>query len=160
MILGVDPGLGGGLAIIGNEGIMTETMPVTAGEIDLARLARWLKAHSHDISMAFVEKVHSMPKQGVSSTFKFGDVYGTIKGMLTAFGIPFELVTPQSWTKELHAGVSKGLPAKERSRLVASRLFPDLDLRESSRCRVPHDGMIDALLIAEYGIRKMGKGIQ
>lgn len=153
-ILAVDPGLSGGLAIrTGALGVITEAMPVCAGEIDLAGLTRWLRAHADSIDMAYVEKVHSMPAQGVSSSFKFGDGFGSVKGILTVLGIPFELVTPQKWMKVMHAGVSPELGSKERSQLACSRIFPGLDLRESPRCRKPHEGMVEALLLAEFGMR-------
>ena len=48
-----------------------------------------------------IEKVNAMPKQGVSSTFKFGTSFGFCQGMLVAAGIRFEFATPQKWQKSL-----------------------------------------------------------
>ena len=48
-------------------------------------------------AVAFLEVVHSMPKQGVVSTFKFGQSYGNLEAFLTAAEIPFERVTPSVW---------------------------------------------------------------
>jgi crossover junction endodeoxyribonuclease RuvC len=154
-ILAVDPGLRGGLAIrTGATGVIYEPMPVCGGEIDLAELTRWVRANRDSIETALVEKVSAMPKQGVSSTFKFGDGYGSVKGVLSALGIPFELITPQRWMKVMHAGVSPDLGSKARSQLAFSRIFPGLDLRASPRCRKPHEGMVEAVLLAEYGMRQ------
>jgi len=163
MILGIDPGLTGGLAIRTKEGLLIEPMPVCGDELDLATLTRWLKETRGCFEMAYLEQVSAMPKQGVASMFKFGDTFGSIKGILTALGIPFELVNPRSWTKEMHAGVpilTKQTPEgpkkdiKEMSKLAATRLFPHTDFRESDRCRTPHKGMVDASLIAEWGYRR------
>lgn len=163
MILGIDPGLSGGLCIRSKEGLVCEPMPVCGDEIDLATLTRWLKDTMACIEIAYLESVSAMPKQGVASMFKFGDTFGSIKGVLTALGIPFELVTSRKWTKDLHAGIpelTKHTPeglkkdVKAMSKLAASRLFPDFDFRENDRCRIPHGGMVDAALIAEYGFRK------
>ena len=50
---------------------------------------------------AMIEQVHSMPKQGVASSFKFGRHYGFLLGVLTALGIPYQTVTPQKWQKAM-----------------------------------------------------------
>lgn len=159
VVLGIDPGLTGGLAIRAKDALLYEPMPVAGGEIDLAGLTRWLKAHRESIAIAYIEKVAAMPKQGVASTFKFGDGFGSVKGVLTALGIPYELVTPQRWMKVMHAGVKPDLTAKQRSQLAASRVFPTANFLATEKSKKPHEGMVDAALIAEYGRRVLG-GLQ
>ena len=67
-----------------------------------------------------VENVHSMPKQGVSSSFKFGMGVGIIHGVAGALRLPMTLVTPNQW-KAFH-----GLRAdKELSRALAIRKWPE-----------------------------------
>jgi len=44
--------------------------------------------------------------------------------------------------------------SKELSPVICSNLFPEVDLRRNTRSRVPHSGICDALLLAEYGLRK------
>lgn len=155
MILGCDPGLQGGLAILSDDGVITEPMPTVKAKkgelLNLAELTRWLKEQL-PIDRAYLEMVSARPGQGVSSTFKFGRGYGAIEGILTALGIPYQLVTPQAWTKVMHQGIEAADP-KAKSLIAVSRLFPGFDLRASDRSRVPHDGMVDALLIAEFGRR-------
>ena len=90
---------------------------------------------------AYLEKVHAMPKQGVSSTFKFGLNYGFLIGCLTALRIPFEFVTPNTWQKALSCQ-SKG--DKNVTKAKAQQLFPHLKIIHT---------IADALLIAEYGRR-------
>ena len=51
----------------------------------------------------------------------------------------------------MHKGIASKMKAKEKSKLAYRRLFPALDLKKTDGCKVPHDGFIDALLIAEYG---------
>ena len=92
-----------------------------------------------------------MPKQGVASSFTFGDGYGQLKMGLTAVGIPFELVTPQAWQKGLAIPPRKKSETrtkwKHRLREVAHRLYPnaeaDINLKTA-----------DAILIATYCYRK------
>jgi crossover junction endodeoxyribonuclease RuvC len=153
MILGIDPGLTGGLAIRGRDVTVIEPMPAMDGEITLVELTSWLRENKHQVEMAYLEKAQAMPKQGVSSTFNYGKGFGAVMGVLSALGIPFELVTPQRWTRVMHLGIESDLGPKAKSRIAVARLFPQFDLRESPRCKKPHEGMVDALLLAEFGYR-------
>ena len=85
-----------------------------------------------------------MPKQGVASTFKFGQSFGFLQGILIAAEIPFELVTPQKWQRYLGCR-TKG--DKNITKARAQELFPDIKCTHA---------VSDALLIAEYGRRVRG----
>ena len=125
-------------------------MPTADKFIDLRVLD--IKLKRYDIDCAFLEKVHAMPGQGVSSMFKFGRVFGAIEALLVSNCIPYELIPPQRWTREIHKGLDHLCEdSKEKSRLAASMLFPNHDFRKSERAKNPHMGMVDAALIAEYG---------
>lgn len=100
--------------------------------------------------MACVEKVASMPKQGVKSTFEFGKSAGYIEGVLSACGISYQLVPPRVWKKEFSLGSNK-----HESIVVCKRLFPAVNLRPSPVCRKDSDGMAEALLMAEYARRRL-----
>jgi len=67
-----------------------------------------------------IENVHAMPKQGVSSTFKFGMGCGIIHGVAGALRLPLTLVTPNQW-KTFHGLVAD----KEKSRALAIRKWPE-----------------------------------
>lgn len=97
-----------------------------------------------------LERVGAMPKQGVNSMFHFGENYGFIQGLLTAYSIPYELVTPQKWKKEFQITGDKNSSID-----VCKRLFPYVNLRKTERCKKDHDGMAEALLMAEYAKRKL-----
>jgi crossover junction endodeoxyribonuclease RuvC len=152
-VLGIDPGLSGALAIVHDGGVTFEPMPTIEGHLDLAALKSWISFHSDSFDFAYLEQVHSMPKQGVASSFKFGRVYGAVEGMLAALGIPYELVTPQRWQKMIYAGLEGKLEGKARSYMAASRLFPNVDFRATERSKKPHEGSVEASLIAYYGRR-------
>lgn len=97
-----------------------------------------------------LERVGAMPGQGVTSMFKFGENFGFIQGLLTAYGIPYELVTPQKWKKEFQVTGDKN-----SSIAVCKRLFQGVSLRRTDRCKTDHDGMAEALLMAEYARRRL-----
>jgi hypothetical protein len=104
---------------------------------------------SSDVVVAALEEVHSMPKQGVVSTFNFGRNYGWYQGVLDGYGVPYRLVRPQVWQSKL--GVKKTSDKKERKELIyetARRLFPDAQLTGSRGAIL--DGRSDALMIAYW----------
>lgn len=141
--IGIDPGKNGGIAWIKDNGkAKAERLNIET----LANRLRIITGNGSIPSKCYVEKVHAMPKQGVSSTFTFGVGYGFILGTLTAVGVKYELVTPEKWKK--HMGVTAD---KRTSVKRCQKLFPEVDLKASARCRKDHDGMAEALLIAEYG---------
>ena len=140
IFVGIDPGLTGGIAIINEQQI--EVYPYTPEK--LINICKNF-VNSNSSVLVAVEKVHAMPKQGVSSTFNFGMGFGRILGILEALNISYELVTPQSWKR--YIGVTHN---KQTSIKKAQFLYPDVSLLPTPRCRVPNDGMAEALLIAHY----------
>jgi crossover junction endodeoxyribonuclease RuvC len=152
--VGIDPGLHGGVAALDPAGTVVGLwpMPVAGGEVhaaglaDLLRSLRCLDSHQ-DIGRVCLEKVSAMPKQGVSSTFRFGTGWGMVRGVCAALAIPVALVPSTLWKKR----VLLGLPHDKAGavQFCASR-WPTADLVLPG-CRVPHDGIADALCLAAYG---------
>lgn len=148
--VGIDPGQLGGLASIALDGIALEKMPPTDRDV-----WDWISflGGREDVT-AIIEKVHSFPGQGVSSTFKFGMGFGALKMALTAAMIPFEEVDPRRWQKALGIPPRKKTEDKKQFKLglkaFAQKLFPNVEGITLETC--------DALLIAEFARRhKEGK---
>ena len=145
--IGIDPGKNGGIACINTFGNKIEQVGVKCYS-DENLLGILYDAEKYIQKVCYLEHVHAMPKQGVSSTFNFGMNFGFIQGVLKAYGIPYELVTPQKWKKEFSCTSDKNTSIE-----VCKRLFPNVNLKATDRCKKDHDGMAEALLIAEYGRR-------
>lgn len=133
-IIGIDPGLSGGIAIIAHDGVMAWKMPET--EKDLFDALKDMAGGTEKV-FAILENVHAMPKQGVASTWKFGQNYGALRMALIALGIPFETVAPGVWQRRMGC-LSKG--DKNITKRKAQELFPGLKITHA---------IADALLIAE-----------
>lgn len=163
---GIDPGKDGCLAILGYR---DTPILVPFNETEYANQLRRLDPHTvcslsvgemelneylgirppePFTTFCVVEHVNAMPGQGVTSCFSFGQNFGFILGLLTAFHIPYELVRPQKWKKEFSCTSDKNTSIE-----VAQRLFPGVDLRRTPKCTKPHDGVCEALLMAEYAKR-------
>ncbi len=156
-VVGIDPGLTGAVAHLSDSGevlalIDTPTAKVGTKTVylagEMARLIRRLTADD-DALAAILEDVHPMPKQGVVSTGSIMRCMGLWEGILAAYAIPYELVSPQRWKKVMMNGMGKD---KDASRIKALQLFPGV----SSRLERKKDhGRAEALLIAEYR-RRLG----
>lgn len=160
IILGIDPGLTGGLVWYENGTILhkkimpTYTILKGTGKkkkeksvLDMYALHYLLMTTPYDT--AVLESVHSMTKQGVAGVFTFGQTFGAIEMALVAVGKPYEKVTPQKWVKLMHKDETDENP-KIRSRNVVAKLFPNEDLKETPRCKFPHSGIVDALMMAVW----------
>ena len=146
--IGIDPGKNGGIALLSNTSDFIDNFVYSEDAI----LEVLKQASKYVDKICYLEHVHAMPKQGVSSTFNFGMNFGFIQGVLKAYCIPYELVTPQKWKKEFSCTSDKNTSIE-----VCKRLFPSVNLKATDRCKKDHDGMAEALLIAEYGRRHYGR---
>lgn len=138
--IGIDPGKSGYIAAINEDGSV-ETEPFSE-----SGYAGFISRHGN--AFAVVERVHSSPQMGVSSSFSFGQNFGIIQGLLIANAVPYELVLPQKWKKFFGATADKNTSIS-----IAQRLFPTVDLRATPRCKKAHDGKAEAILMALYAKR-------
>jgi crossover junction endodeoxyribonuclease RuvC len=152
-IVAIDPGLQGGIAVLSDEEvILLSDLPVhRVGVAGKKTLRAELDLHGLHILVAkhmpyghcFLEKVGPMPKQGVTSTFRFGTSFGAIQGIVTALGIPMTLVRPQTWQGFHHCG-----PSPDAARQRATQLYPSV---APLLARKMDANRADAVLIAHYG---------
>ena len=153
MILGIDPGFDGALALLDHNGAcfgIADT-PTTflrrkpqRREYNLPEI-RQLLYYYQDLYKplrAALESTHAMPKQGVRSMFQMGLGLGMWMGMLAGLAIPYELIPPQRWKKVMLDGMPKG---KLTALVKARQLWPSAELGLKK-----HVGRADALLLAEY----------
>jgi crossover junction endodeoxyribonuclease RuvC len=150
--IGIDPGLSGGVAIISDkiEVFDTPTTKIKSGKknknvhVESKMVDILLPYKGLDVQVV-MEKVHSMPGQGVAAMFSMGEGYGLWKGILSALRLPYTLVTPQAWKKAMMSGMGK---EKAASCYRCQQLFPEVEVF-TPRGRAL-DGRGDALLMAEY----------
>ena len=159
MFAGIDPGKDGAFAILDPDGQIVEvwTMPTIGKEYDKQEMIK--RFNQYEITHAVLENVHAPQLGGRTSCFEFGRGKGLLEMLLFAQKIPFTQVTAQTWQKTMWQGVSKqykisragkSVDTKNTSLLACKRLFPFADLRRSEAARVAHDGIVDAVLMAEY----------
>jgi crossover junction endodeoxyribonuclease RuvC len=153
MILGVDPGLYGAIALYwpGQDVLYVHDVPTHSltvngkvrHRLDKAGLAVIVRTAALAAKLAVIEDVHSMPAQGVASSFSFGAVTGAIQQCVVDNEIAFRLVAPAVWKRRF------GLTAdKDAARARASELMPK---HAHWWARKKDDGRAEAALLAYYG---------
>jgi crossover junction endodeoxyribonuclease RuvC len=151
-IIGVDPGLSGGIAILDNTNVIELfNMPVMPDgkknkrQLNSALLVKLIKDHIKNLedTVMVVEQVNAMPGQGVTSMFNFGQTFGAIKGICAALGLPIFFVRPAKWKKHFELINS----SKDSSRTKAIEMYPSISEQLSKKKDVNKS---DAILIARY----------
>ena len=180
---GIDPGMTGAMAAVDENGrhLCHNVIPVLGGKLDARKLINWLYAapgftgQTKDDLFVTIEDVHAVFNSSAKSTFNFGFVCGGIQAVVQTLLIPYALVQPKIWQKSMWQGVpelrkpsttsvnTKGksvtrkgsIRTKEMSLVAISRLYPEVSVLKTPNCTIPHDGIVDAILIAEYGRRSL-----
>jgi hypothetical protein len=169
-IIGIDPGLAGGLGVLdladGNLfGVRLARTPVvtlrrgrtTRIEYDLqamrhllGELVRGVPHGGHGVEVV-LEEQQAMPAtlrgraQGGRSTFRTGLGYGLWLGLVAAAGVPYQTVRPAAW-KRHHALLGAD---KRASRLRCAERFPAL-----GAIAAKDEGPAEALLLAAFAAQR------
>ena len=138
LFIGIDPGKSGG--VCATTGTMTTTTKCPTTVADMVKLLSTV-AEMGTRPMAIIEAVHSMPRQGVVSTFTFGTNYGQWLGILASLKIPYMQVTPHSWMKTFGAMPKDKPKRKHHLKHLAQQRYPNLHITLATA---------DAVLIAHY----------
>ena len=151
-IIGIDPGLSGGIAILDDSKIFDIfDMPIMSegkknkNQLNSAQLVNIIKRHilPNKETFVIVEQVSAMPGQGVTSMFNFGQTFGSIKGICAALGLPIFYVRPAKWKKHFELINS----SKDASRTKVIEMYPSISSRLTKKKDVTK---ADAILIARY----------
>lgn len=176
-IIGIDPGKDGGISVIDNYGFIKElhTIPkISDANVDYLRLIDIFKSLSGGLTYCFLEDVHSLVCSSKKSNFSFGGIVEVKKVLAMEHLQNVTIVPPKKWQAEMFKGVKpimKVVRAKDKETneinvkvakdtkkmalLVARSVFSQNNFLANDRCRMAHDGLVDASLIAEYGRRSI-----
>jgi len=153
-ILGVDPGVRGGLAVVeitdGAAPVLVECIDIPVvgtgakERVDVAAIRNFIDRHKP--IRALIERAQAMPKQGASSGFKYGRATGAIEATVALCSIPVEIIEPSAWKRFWK------LPGKDKEsgRQKALQLFP---AAHAALARKKDHGRGEAMLIALYGAK-------
>jgi len=132
MYIGIDPGKSGALCIL-------DTLTFYSLENYIEVLA------NHKDAKVCLEKVHALPNNGTRHAFAFGENYGYIRGILETLNIDYIEVTPAVWKKYFKLSANK-----QESIALCHKLYPQVDLHRTPRCKNEKHDYAEALLLAQY----------
>tara|TARA_R100000664_G_scaffold8968_1_gene14780 strand:- start:7555 stop:8007 length:453 start_codon:yes stop_codon:yes gene_type:complete len=142
--IGIDPGKSGGIAIIKEEGIIAKSTPKEA--TGMARILRNVQNEAHIDSEninIFIENVHAFPTDSRSGAFKFGTNFGLWLGILGAYNLDYERVSPRKWMSDFAPLPKIKKERKTMLKQIAQDMFPDIKVTYK---------VSDAILIAVWGV--------
>ena len=160
LTVGIDPGKKGAIVALDPDAQPVEWMAADepGGYCDGDYLPRvlvdWFEElksrEGYRVRLVVLEKQNARPMEGRSSCFTNGFGFGMLIGIVSAAGLPYKLVSPAKWTRDVLGGV-KGGERKAKSIAHVQARVPDLRLTWGRR-RVPHDGLSDACCIGLWGM--------
>jgi len=151
--MGIDPGISGAIAIFeGTDLLDAFDIPVVETQsgkrkkrrISPEILVAEIEEHIGFLTRVYIEDVHAMPGQGVTSMFAFGEAAGLIRGVCAGLKVPVCLVSPITWKR----GMKLQGAGKDASRAMAARMWPE---KAGLFKRQRDDGRAEAALLAHYG---------
>jgi crossover junction endodeoxyribonuclease RuvC len=156
LVLGIDLGVNGAIAIVGADGSLVRIHDApalasgTSGRRAInAPLLAEIVANSHAVE-AFVEYVGARPGEGAVGAFSFGRSRGVVEGVLAALGLPCTFITSPSWKRIIGIPAGK-IGTKDLARAEAIRRWPG---QAGLFARVKDDGRGEAALIAIAGMTR------
>ncbi len=134
LLMGIDPGFGGAIAVYDLDRrvlidvidlplFQTATKARKSGQfnhLDIHKVSTLIDLYAPLTALAVLEEPGAMPKQGLSSTFRFGHVCGALHGVLAGHYIPVVPVKPGVWKSALALSENK-----DDSRHFATKNFPE-----------------------------------
>jgi len=155
IVIGIDPGLKGALVVVDTtSGQLLVAVPMPAAIMDLYKFFCSTKA-VYPSAIIACEKAQTIPgRQSVKGAFTQGRNFGVLQGVITMLHMPVHYIPPLTWQAEMHKGAD-GPGPKERSLCVAKNLWPCEKFTFTEKQIKPQDGIVDALLIAEYLRRRV-----
>jgi len=167
--IGIDCGISGGIGVIDENGIMlaSEVMPTVktgkGNKIDIAMLRKILFAPIGKIVTAnpaaytFIIEDPGAHAPSASGLRSMTYCFAVAETLVFLTGCRYHTVLSQRWQKEFWSRPKmpkgKKFNTKAAALECARKLWPNQQFKATDRSTKAHDGIVDALLIAEYGRR-------
>lgn len=163
LILGIDPGITGAMVLMGDKEFKYFLMPTKdAGKKKLEPCFAGIQDLITYLQLGYDEKIHVVLERAVPfamgsiHAFNYGRGFAALEIAIALSELPVTYVESHKWTKEMHKGISKDMKPKAKSIIAVKRLFPKLSkLIPVNRNGKMHEGVVDATLLAGYGIREI-----
>lgn len=160
--IGIDIGKQGAISVLDSDGVVTNyATPLIKKEFDMLAFHKILSTYQgEDVHVVF-EDLRAIHLVSSASTFSLGGMAYATQMACVCLYLPFTPINPKVWQSEMFTGVKEirvlkkgnikdSRDTKAMALVAVKRLFPSVNLCASERAKVPHDGIVDAILMAEY----------
>jgi len=155
-VVGIDPGLRGAIVVMETEsGFVTDRIMLSDEILTTYRYLHTLKKRYPTLFVALEKPQVIKGRSSLVGSFTMGRNFGALEAAIRLLYVPCQIIPPQTWTSEMHKGAD-GPGPKEKSLSIAKRLWPwEKFVFNEEKQRKPHDGIVDAMLIAEFVRRRI-----
>lgn len=153
-IVGIDNGLDGGLVIIDQHRNVIDFRPMPTiqakkREIDFEAVGKWVSISTRQFDNVYVALEEPLHAAGSSQSLRSMSIsFGQIWATLHTLGFNVKRIEVGAWQARMLPRGPKGT-TKARALARAKEEWPDQQWIPN-RCRTPHDGIVDAAVIALY----------
>lgn len=158
MPVGIDNGLDGGLSHVTDTGILDDYAKMPTKQdgpkriIDSREVVLWLRKYKGE--PVGLEDFRVGGKIKVNTLNSMARSYGALRACVDLVGNPRHSLFPNDWQGHFWKRDDKEKSTKDYAEECARKLWPTHNFHATDRCYTPHDGIIDAALIAEFVRRK------
>lgn len=160
IFIGIDNGVSGGLVALSADSKIIASLPMPVqkarkgNEIDINITDLWISAviKESGVPATIIIEEPGGSKSAKAATSMAGSFH-SLRCLCVLRAYRWHRITPQIWQKEMLPGCKAG-DTKPRALEAVKRLWPSESFLASGRCKVPHEGLVDAALIAEYARQK------
>lgn len=159
LYIGVDNGISGGFSAVSEaHGLLIDAIPMPViksgkrNEVNVREVFHWISAVTcGNLSNATYVIEEPGGSKSAQAARSMAGSFHAVRAIFDMKFLNWHRITPQKWQKAI-LGKTCG-DTKQRAFVLAKELWPEEKWLATTRCKTPHDGMIDAALIAEYARR-------
>ena len=155
--IGIDNGISGAVAAITDSGLRYAKMPIVKeygrNWVDAAALQTLLLEMTDYDGEVFVVYERPGGSKNAKAAKSMEASFAAVDCVLKLNDMPREAITSVKWQRTWWAKVED---TKAEALRVARGIWPAQTFLATERSKVPHDGIVDAALIAEWGRRTFG----
>lgn len=149
--IGIDNGVSGAVAALNDNGLQYAVLPIVKefgrNWIDAPALQTLITALTDYNADAVVAYERPMGSQSAKAAKSMEASFAAIDTVCKLLELRRRPITPPTWQKTYWGKVDD---TKAEALRVAKGLWPDRSFVKSERSQKPHDGIVDACLIAEW----------
>lgn len=158
--IGIDIGQKGGIFIKSPLFRKYMSMPVKEdGHLDMLKLVSILNDFSTEFTKVYFEYLTPLHLASKKNNWSLAIQSGAVEMACVSLGLKYFKIPPKEWQATMCKDIAPirkeggSIDTKERALLAVQKLYPEEKFLDPAKPKSvkPHDGIIDAVLICEYG---------